>query len=75
MHISRALPPCTYVSALHELTQPTSFLCILKTCLCYRPRSEGYNVLGCIRPSVRPSVHPLPLSRLNNHHYQSKVIV
>ncbi len=34
----------------------------------YRPRSEGDNVLGC----VRPSVCPLPLSR---HHYQSKVIV
>ncbi len=25
----------------------------------YRPRSEGDNVLGCVRPSVRPSVTTL----------------
>ena len=36
-----------------------SFMLVIK--LYYRPRSEGDNVLG----SVRPSVRPLPLSRLN----------
>ncbi len=41
----------------------------------YRPRSEGDNVLGSVRPSVRLS----DLSRLNRltnkSHYQSKVFV
>ncbi len=49
----------------------------------YRPRSlakQGDNVLGSVRPSVRPAVDIRGLALLsaamsNNHHYQSKVIV
>ncbi len=39
----------------------------------YRPRSEGDNVLGCVRPSVCPSVRPLPLSRLNRLTYDLEI--
>ncbi len=50
----------------------------------YRPRSEGDNVLGSVRPSVRPSVwvYPGQRSRLcrvrqraKKSHYQFKVFV
>ncbi len=48
----------------------------------YRPRSEGDNVLGSVRPSVCLSVRSLPLSWLNRvqqrakrGHYQSEVFV
>ena len=47
----------------------------------YRPRSEGDNALGSVRPSVRPSVRlsrgsALPSAvKSNRSHCQSKVLV
>ncbi len=41
----------------------------------YRPRSEGDNVLGSVRLSVRPSVRPCPLSRLNRTIIQERRLI
>ncbi len=42
----------------------------------YRPRSEGDNVLGSVRPSVRPSARSrLNRQRAKKNDYQSKVYV
>ncbi len=52
---------------------------IVKMRYIYRPRSEGDNALGSVRPSIRPSVclsvRLCALSRLNKSHCQFKVYV
>ncbi len=52
----------------------------MRKCHCnYRPRSEGDNVLGSVRPSVRPlTAEPFDLrvvQRAKRSHYQSEVFV
>ncbi len=42
---------------------------IYSQCYCYRPRSEGDNALGSVRPSVRPFVCLSVLSRVNRLTY------